>query len=162
MIIDSTISGDHALAGGGIYNDAGATKTINNSTFMRNAASYGGAILNNFTGQFGTIFVNNSTSIANNSFGEINNGGKMTINNSTLSGSGFGIDFVNSGAATFQNTIVAHNSEACSDNPVTSAGYTLSSDNTCNFDGPCDLNNTDPKTRTSGELWRTDKGHPAA
>jgi len=28
---------------------------------------------------------------------------------------------------------------------MTSNGYNLSSDNTCNFNGPGDLNNTDPK-----------------
>ena len=33
---------------------------------------------------------------------------------------------------------------------MTSTGYNLSSDNTCNFTGPGDLNNTDPKLGTLG------------
>ena len=33
---------------------------------------------------------------------------------------------------------------------VTSNGYNLSSDNTCNFNGPGDRNNTDPKLGTFG------------
>jgi hypothetical protein len=33
---------------------------------------------------------------------------------------------------------------------MTSKGYNLSSDNSCNFNGPGDLNNTDPKLGTYG------------
>jgi len=74
----------------------------------------------------------------------------VTINNSTISsntaagrdGSYGGGIF---GMSTLQNSIVANNSSGgnCS-GTMTSNGYNLSSDNTCNFSGPGDLNNTKP------------------
>ena len=51
---------------------------------------------------------------------------------------------VNLGTATLQNTIVANNSAGNCFNSVTSNGYNLSSDGSCDFDGPGDLNNTNP------------------
>ena len=45
---------------------------------------------------------------------------------------------------TLQNTIVANNFGGnC--NGTISNGYNLSSDSTCNFNGPGDMNSTDPK-----------------
>jgi hypothetical protein len=44
-----------------------------------------------------------------------------------------------------QNSIVANNTGRNCHGAVTSEGYNLSSDSTCNFDSTGDLNNTDPK-----------------
>ena len=141
MIKDSTLSGNYAIGGGGIYNARGPTMTINNSTLSRNYATAGGGVLNV---QSATMIINNSTLSSNRSLGEIQNDGAMTISNSTLSGVGDGIGVNNNGTATFQNTIVGHNSKDCL-GTMTSKGYNLSSDETCNFNGTGDLNNTDPK-----------------
>jgi hypothetical protein len=50
-----------------------------------------------------------------------------------------------------QNSIVANNSAGgnCFGG-VTSNGYNLSSDNTCNFNGPGDLNSTNPRLQPLG------------
>jgi hypothetical protein len=81
----------------------------------------------------------------------------LTINNSTLSGNyaraclyfgGGGID----GNVTLQNSIVANSPSGgnCS-GTMTSKGYNLSSDGTCNFNGTGDLNNTNPVLGTLGD-----------
>jgi hypothetical protein len=168
-VIDSTVSGNVALSsfvarGGGINNTG--TVTISNSTLSGNTArlecsrscvAEGGGIFNS-----GTLTINNSTLSGNsavrsggNGFGGgiFNLGGTVTINNSTLSGnsadtSGGGI--FNNGAAALQNSIVANSPSGgnCGTGPntvtMTSKGYNLSSDGSCDFDGPGDLNNTDP------------------
>jgi hypothetical protein len=77
----------------------------------------------------------------------------VTISNSTFSGNkggnvpGGGIR----GTATLQNSIVANNSVWNCAATITSKGYNLSSDGTCNFNGPGDLNNIDPKLGTLGD-----------
>ena len=75
----------------------------------------------------------------------------MTINNSTLSGNfaedchGYGKGGGIYGNVTLQNTIVANSPYGGNcDGTMTSKGYNLSSDNTCNFDSTGDLNNTNP------------------
>jgi len=162
-INNSTISGNsvHQLGlcrgfGGGIANRG--TLTINSSAVAGNAghdANYGivgGGIFNN-----GTLAVNNSTISGNtatggaNGFhsqgGGISNSGTLIIKNGTLSGnastSGGGI--YNNGAATLQNSIVANSPSGgnCS-GTMTSHGYNLSSDGTCDFDGTGDLKNANP------------------
>jgi len=162
-INNSTISGNsiHQLGlcrgfGAGVAN--GGTLTINNSTVAGNAGqdpnygTVGGGIYNT-----GTLGVNNSTISGNtvsggaNGFtsegGGIANSGTLKINNSTLSANGanFGGGIYNGNTTTLQNSIVANNSSGgnCS-GIVISHGYNLSSDNTCNFTGTGDLNNTNP------------------
>ena len=108
--------------GGGIY-IGGGTATISNSTLSGNRAS-----------SFGTG-------------GGIANGGRLTINNSTISGNsafrqGGGIS---AGNATIQNSIFANNSGGNCNGAVSSNGFNLSSDGTCTFNGPGDLNKTNPK-----------------
>jgi hypothetical protein len=129
----STVSGNTANAatgfGGGIY--GGGTLTINNSTVSGNTAH-------------GANFASGG--------GIYNRAGTLTLNNSTLSGNGVvsgqrsGGGINNGGTAILQNSIVANNVGAgnCS-GTMTSNGYNLSSDNTCNFNSTGDLNNTDPK-----------------
>jgi hypothetical protein len=173
-INSSMIIGNRApLSGGGISNSGAVT--INNSTISGNIAgcggffgscsAYGGGIFNGG----GTLTINNSTLYGNIVVGLKANGGgiynlgtvsTLTISNSTISGnsaqcrgtcsggaSGGGI--WSNGSAALQNSIVAKNNVAgvagnCF-GTVTSHGYNLSSDGTCNFHNSGDLDNTDPR-----------------
>jgi hypothetical protein len=142
--------------GGGIANQA--TLTISNSTIAANNAwtgciqpcgayAFGVGIFNG-----GTLKIINSTISANEvsayirgSGGGISNSGTLTISNSTISGNGAttgggGI----SGTATLRNSIVANNTGGNCSGAMTSNGFNLSSDGSCNFSGPGDLNNTNP------------------
>jgi hypothetical protein len=148
-----TVTGNHAGAGkirgdgGGIENNG--TLTINNSTVSGNSTSNGilepgsgGGI-----GNLGLLTITNSTLSGNASSvgGGIFNLGTMTITNSTLSGNFFNEGIYTEGTATLQNSIVANNSGGNCSGTMTSKGYNLSSDKTCNFNGAGDLNNADPK-----------------
>jgi hypothetical protein len=147
-----TIRNGYAVNGGGI-NNAG-TLTINSSTITGNSAHpIGGGIYNS-----GALKINNSTLSANHAGplslqsnrglgGGISNHGTLTVSNSTLSGNyagvGGGIN-IYGGTAALQNSIVANSPSGgnCA-GTVTSNGYNLSSDDTCNFTNTGDLNNTD-------------------
>lgn len=141
--------------GGAILN--GGTLAINNSTLSGNSAngSTGGAGGAIDTGA-GTVTITNST-ISGNSASAIfggggiyAEGGTVEISNSTISGNssavpGGGIS--NTGATVvLQNSIVAgsHKGGNCY-GTMTSNGYNLSSDRTCNFSHTGDLNKTNPK-----------------
>jgi len=159
-LINTTISNNSALIGGAICN--GGTLTIMNSTFSGNVARQheGGGIAN-----YGTLTITNSTfsgniarpSLLGSLAGGILNGGlfqssgTLSINNSTLSGNiarggkGSGIFNVKGSTVVLQNSIVANNTGGNCHGTVTSHGYNLSSDGTCDFDSAGDLNNTDPK-----------------
>jgi hypothetical protein len=169
-INNGTVSGNDAEdgpgygTGGGVYNSG--RLTINNSTVSGNGAggrrgAYGGGIANG-----GTLAINNSTVSENFAEGQnslgigggVYNSGRLTINNSTVSGNTVGhtgvfpvfgnISNGGGGTATLQNSIVDKGmtlpGQNCS-GTVTSKGYNLSSDNSCDFDNTGDLNNTDPK-----------------
>jgi hypothetical protein len=174
-IKNSTLNGNSAVAqcffppcfgtGGGVSNFA--SLTINNSTLSGNSArgrpaGFGGGIYNHF----GTLTISNSTLSGNSASGGsgsgsrgggIYNAGALTINNGTLSGnsagSGGGGIYSNVGSAALQNSIVANSPSGgdCSGTITsTSHGYNLSSDNSCDFDGPGDLNNINPVLGTLG------------
>ena len=72
--------------------------------------------------------------------------GHLTISSSTITentadlGAGGGIY----GETTLQNSILANNSKENCNTTLRSKGYNLSSDGSCHFNGPSDLNNTDP------------------
>ncbi|HEV2425665.1 MAG TPA: choice-of-anchor Q domain-containing protein [Terriglobia bacterium] len=153
-ISGNTASSSYSATGGGIYNSG--TLTVNSSTLNANTGTttfmYGGAIYNS-----GTVAINNSTISGNSALGFTggggggiyNSAGTVTINNSTLSGNsgtpdGGGI--YNGATTILQNSIVASSTSGgnCS-GAVTSHGYNLSSDGTCNFNSAGDLNNTDPQ-----------------
>ena len=162
-INNSTVSGNGAILGGGIYNFG--TVTISRSTISGNDASdvfgdaQGGGIYNE-----GTLTLNNSTLSGNSAnaprglFCHAAYGGgiysaseTLTVNNSTLSGNyaencyGVGSGGGIYGNVSLQNTIVANSSYGGNcDGTMTSKGYNLSSDGTCNFNNTGDLNNTDP------------------
>jgi predicted outer membrane repeat protein len=140
--------------GGAICN--GGTLTITSSTFNTNSSQgnnggYGGAIYT----YAGTLSVTNSTfslNSATTSGGAIySTGGIVQISNATFGTNaeniGGGGALSNAGSSVFmQNSIVANlgNGGNCS-GTITSDGYNLSSDNTCNFSGPGDLNGKNPK-----------------
>jgi len=159
-LVNTTISNNSALIGGAICN--GGTLTINKSTISGNVARQheGGGIAN-----YGTLTITNSTfsgnmarsSLLGSVAGGILNGGlfrssgTLAINNSTLSGNvarggkGGGIFNVKGSTVVLQNSIVANNTGGNCHGAVTSHGYNLSSDGTCDFDRAMDLNDTDPK-----------------
>ena len=140
-------------SGGAICN--GGTLTITRSTFSTNSSQgnnggYGGAIYN----YAGTLSVTNSTfsqNSATTSGGAIySQGGTVQISNSTFGNSpeniGGGGALSNAGGSVLiQNSIVANtaNGGNCA-GTIVSDGYNLSSDSTCNFSGPGDLNGQNP------------------
>lgn len=155
-VSNSTISGNQAsgrielfVQGGGVLNYG--TLTINSSTISGNSLHLGegGGIANN-----GKATINNSTISGNNGFlrgGGILGTGTTSINNSTIASNtdtfgtiqpqpGGGIW----GISTIQNSIVANNSGGNCFGTISSKGYNLSSDGTCDFDNRGDLNNHDP------------------
>jgi hypothetical protein len=146
-INNSSISGNSAVNGGGI--DGAGTLTIITSTVGSNSASNGGGIDDGGLGGIATIV--NSTiygNSASNGGGIYNTSRTMTISNGSFGlNSGFvGANFYNSGPpATFKNSIVGSPTSGpnCS-GAVTSNGYNLSSDDTCNFHSIGDLVNTNP------------------
>ena len=174
-IISGNVANVNRLSsGGGIYNN-GTLKISNSTISGNMASDWGGGILNlgaltitksilsaNFAGRFGggirnngTLTISSSTlsgnSIAGVGGGIFNYAGTtLTINNSTLSGNSAGgragSIYNYSGTAILQNSIVANSSNGgnCY-GTMTSNGYNLSSDDTCNFNNGGDLNNTNPK-----------------
>ena len=127
MISRSTINGNSANAGGGIDNNSG-TLTISDSTFYGNSANF------NRGNAFGGGIVSGAATISNSTFGGNSAQG-------SLGSFGGGIY----GDVTLQNSIVAHSPAGgnCA-GQITSHGYNLSSDGTCNFNAHGDLNNHDP------------------
>jgi hypothetical protein len=152
--------GGYLGSGGGIA--SGGTLTINNTTVSGNNAgaareAFGGGIVNS-----GTLAINNSTisgnvtgdgrAIPGKGGGIYSIEGTLTLNSATLSSnsahSGGGIYNDSHSAITVQNNIIANSplgGNCDNHGTMTSNGYNLSDDNTCNFNGPGDLNNTDPK-----------------
>ena len=160
LVLTNTVVSQNlaALGGGGIYNTG--ILTINNSSITGNRAvvSSGNGATGGGIDNTGTLTINNST-FNGNSTGNGNTSGvggvienffgTLTINNSTLSGNsatGFGGGiYTYFGIVTLQNSIVANNAGGNCFGTMTSNGYNLSSDGTCNLIGTGDLNNTDPK-----------------
>jgi len=124
-IVSSTFSSNMASEGGGIYNSGSGMLTITNSTFSANAAPVaGGASLN-----IGTLQIANTTLSDNSSplGGGVFNIGTLQIGNTILNAGTSGANIANNGGT------------------VTSHGYNLSSDDGGGFlTGPGDQINTDP------------------
>jgi hypothetical protein len=111
--------------GGGIFNNSGATLTVNNSTFSGNSARGDGGGICNFSG---TVTVSNST-FSNNGAGAegagggINNyDGPLMVSNSTFSGNG-----ANGGGGAiqtnaFDSTVIVSNSTFSGNNAWGSGG----------------------------------------
>ena len=169
-IIDSTISGNNAPWGGGLYSTS--YSNILRTTFDGNTASDfgGGGIVNS------NVLTVSDSSIVNNSAahgGGIANtgGGDLNVSNSTISGNTGGGLFndessrarlesstIAYNAAPFtehsglmnwnelhlHNTIVAGNAPYNCANPITSMGYNLDDDATCGLETPGDVSGVDP------------------
>ncbi len=162
MLLRSAVTGNRAqfpcqpglscgLRGGGILNRAGASLTVGNSTVSANyvyipgcsvfhCGTAGGGIYN-----AGTLVLYNSTISGNaaspggqgSGIYSGGSGSTATIHSSTLSGNGPGAGLY--ATATVESSIV----ENCAGS-VTSTGYNLGSDDSCNFSSAGDLNNIDP------------------
>jgi CSLREA domain-containing protein len=164
-LINSTVSGNVASHGGGIYNGSG-TLTLTNSTVSGNSAvEDGGGIFNPF---FGSTIVTNSTvtgnAASNGGGGIFNSTGILTLTNSTISGNsansgggiynvlrdtrvfsstiannqaGGGVLSVGFGATVaFQNTILAGNLPYdCSGSAFFSGGNNLMGTQSCTVNG---------------------------
>jgi hypothetical protein len=117
----SADGGASSPAGGGIFTTTG-TLTINNSTISGNIA------------QQNSIFGSGADG------GGID--GRATISNSTINGNS--VRGYNRGTCggicggALQGSIVANNFPGNCSGTITSNGYNLSSDKTCNFNGPGD------------------------
>jgi hypothetical protein len=141
--------GFRGAEGGGILNFG--KLTVNKSTVSGNIAngSAGGAGGGIFSG--GILVITNSTVSQNQTAGGgggiLTGGtnGNLSLSNVTISGNSSGFGGGVDGSATIQNSIVATNSGGNCSGTMTSNGYNLSSDSTCNFNSTGDLNNTDPK-----------------
>lgn len=116
--------------GAGSAIDSGGTLILNNSTVSGNSLS----MLCKVAG--GCIFHETGYAVGG-------SGGASSINNSTISANGLGYVGI-AGAVTLQNSIVSNNARGNCAASITSNGYNLSSDATCAFSGPGDMNNTDP------------------
>jgi hypothetical protein len=153
-INDSTISDNSSQTtdtyGAGIYN--GGTLVINRSTISGNNTGNGAYTEGGGIDSYGNVILNNSTITANGSPGGTGGGiatsysGTLTISSSTISGNSaaWGAGGISADTLVIiQNSIIADNGTNCSGG-IVSNGYNLSSDDTCPFTSPGDLNNTEP------------------
>jgi len=153
LILDhTTISGNSAGAGGGIYGDMDCSLIVKKSTVSENSAGWAGGIA---ASTFCTLIVENSTISGNSaSFG----GGiynadafvhlyNTTVSENSAADPGGGL-FCH-GDTVLKNTIVANNApgdDCWGPYEITSHGHNLDSDGTCNLDpAKGDLPNTDPR-----------------
>ena len=148
---ESVIADNIASTGGGVFSSGNTT--IRRSLIVNNSSSSddGGGL---YATSNGFMVLENST-IANNSAANSGGGLMMTgdskvgINNVTFAGNsaeqGGGV-YIQNGAPSLQNTIVANSSSGgnCEGKPINSLGNNLSSDNSCNFTATGDLLNIDP------------------
>jgi uncharacterized repeat protein (TIGR01451 family) len=125
----STLDHNQALSGGGIDHN-GSTLQLTNDTISQNSASDNGGGLHNRT----------STTVVN-----------LTIYSNSASGPGTGDNIYNDGdtaSLAIKNRIVAGAGAGgnCTNDQglITSQGHNLDSTNTCQFDAPGDIVDTDP------------------
>jgi hypothetical protein len=148
-IIDSTLNGNTAGFGGGVFNSG--TLIIINSTFSSNMASEGGGIYNSGSGVLAIInstFSGNAAGLGGASL----NVGTLHLANSTLSGNtaNFAGGVFNLGTLQIGNTILnagdsSENLYSNGGGGITSLGYNLSNDNGNGYlTGPGDQVDTDP------------------
>ena len=138
MLTNSTVSGNSAASGGGIFNDPDGTLAVTNSTISGNSAfNLGGGIFNDG----GTVTVTDSTVSDNRSNGVGSDGGgilndsngTLALTNSTVSGNttrndGGGI--LNGGTLTMTNSTVSGNSATGDGGGIFNESGTVSLTNT--------------------------------
>jgi CSLREA domain-containing protein len=108
-VTNSTVSGNSAAYGGGIYNNTGILTLISSTVSGNNAIFTGG--IRNF---FGTVTLTNSTVSGNNAEddgGGISNAGTLTLINSAVSGNSaaYGGGIFNGGTLMLTNSTVSGN-----------------------------------------------------
>jgi CSLREA domain-containing protein len=142
---ESAITANHALSGGGLYNEGRAV--FAQSLLNGNLASgQGGAIFG--TGVVGKVDLDHSTVSGNQATqggaAQIVNG-KLEVTYSTIAENTIdGVHFT-MGTVWFQNTILDRNgTDNCSGLIPSSSGYNIDDGNTCSFSHAGDLPNTDP------------------
>ncbi|WP_455201788.1 PKD domain-containing protein [Kaarinaea lacus] len=133
VVINSLISGNSAFTGGAIHSEQGAVN-VNNTTITNNSSSQGGGIFNGMNAQF---YVHSST----------------IYNNSATSGRNIFIPPVPNANVYIKNSIVGHSgtSSSCEGSAIISQGNNLETADTCGFDLPTDLPNTDPQLAALAE-----------
>ncbi len=139
-----TVSGNTASqAGGGIYNASGGPFG-GGVLVMANCTVSGNEILSNQDGTVGVGIANAAGSSASLAYCTV-------ANNTTTDPDCRGGGFYNAGDINFVNTIVANNRAGTGNNGYTdgaattlSFGHNLDSENSCGFDQPTDLINTNP------------------
>lgn len=129
--------------------------TVNGSTISGNKGganifATGAGVANAATMAINNSTISGNTRITHGIGGIANLQGALMISNSTIAGNQGGI-YVNSGTLSLQNSFVGNNSGGNCFGPVSSMGYNLSSDSTCDFRGPGDMNNTNPVLGTLGD-----------
>jgi hypothetical protein len=150
QLINSTISGNHAVQGGGIMNDSGGSLKITACSIYSNSGQTGAGVMNQ-----GTAEMTNSTLSSNNALrgtasgGAVYNRERLDLTHCTIADNAaiLGGGLVNEGhSLSLINTLIANNSGGnCSlFSPILSEGYNLDSDNTCGLTSS-DLNNIDPQ-----------------
>jgi hypothetical protein len=132
-IQSSTLAFNHALVGGAIENGGDeADVNITNSTISQNSSVYeGGGLVDYASAPTGTVRISFSTFVSNTSAAQNAGGGihnyyavsQVEVDNSIIADSQPGLN--------------------CSGH-ITSMGYNLSSDGTCDFTSTQDITNTDP------------------
>ncbi len=158
-VIQNNQVGDHDY-GGGLYLGSAGHTTLERVTVYNNWGYYGGGIY--YTDQYGdgqdgltlinvTIYSNTAGFVGGGLYAYGSGGGvtatNVTIaNNKGVSSSG---NIYNYGTTIrLQNTIIADGiNNDCGGNPspdITSLGYNMASDSSCNLGGTGDMNNTDP------------------
>lgn len=132
-------------SGGAVANDTGGSLTLRNSTLADNSARIGGGIENH-----GTLTLFNVT-ISRNSgvFGGLFNRGNGSLTHVTFSENDRGL-VQGAGTLSLKNVLlsrsIGYNCFLLAGAPsLTSAGFNLSSDNSCAFNQPGDRVNVDPR-----------------
>jgi len=155
-ITDSTIQGNYAWRGGGLFNVGGDhVSDIFNTTFKDNRAMSGGAITN-----YSFLHIVNSTvsgNIGESGVGGIDNNGVIELASVTIADNNAPAGAVNlssDSSSVMRNTIISSSlgKRNCSfiTQPL-SLGFNLSSDGTCGFDPLLsDQINTDPRLSPLG------------
>jgi parallel beta-helix repeat protein len=140
-VTNTTLLGNSAGGGGGIYNDRG-TVSVTNSTLSGNSASWGQG--SGIYGYYGTLTVSNSTLSANTSPGSViyQGYGTLTVANSTLSNNNSspnGVIYVSRVNGTISNCTLVGNTGTgimvYGDNTIAITNSTLSGNSSNNGTG---------------------------
>jgi CSLREA domain-containing protein len=128
IIDQSTVSGNSARLGGGIYNDTGGTLTVQASTLAQNSGNDGGGLYSRDTADLINVTVSGNQAISGLGGGIWSQGGmrllQATITENAAASGGAGT--YNNGGITVVNTIVARNTGGeCGGKALLSTGGNL-------------------------------------